>query len=360
MLEPLPLSIVVYSRNSASTLRTALAAIRAGELPRDRYELIVVDDASADTSATVAARYADTVIRLTGRISGPAYARNRGAEVARGEIVACVDADVLVQPSTLRKMVAIFAEHPAIDAVSTSHDDAPAESSFVSQYWNLLLHFGDQRYVGVGGDLASGCTAVRRSVLISGGLYDEWRFGTSSLEGIELGQRLGRAGYRMMVCQNLRVIHLKQWTVASLCREVWNRSRILARSLGYQQTRLAVPSEVVFTLSRAMTPALAVVSIVALSGAFLPAPVWPAKGTVALLGILLINLPVYRFYATMRGLAFAIAAVPLHLLAQGVAATALCTGWVLRDTVGDLSPDATTQAYAEVGLEIWPPIPRRR
>jgi GT2 family glycosyltransferase len=360
MSSPLPLSIVVHSHNTVSTLLAALRAIRSSELSRDGYELIVVDDASSDGSASVAARYADTVIRLRGRPLGPAYARNRGAELAQGEIVTFVDADVLVKPDTLRRILAMFAEQPAVQAVSTSHDDVPAARNFVSQYWNLLLHFGEQRYVGTGGDFASGCSAVRRSALMGAGMYDEWRFGTGCLEGLDLGQRLQGAGFRVLVSRNLQVTHLKEWRIWSVLREVWNRNRILARSLGYQRTRILVPSEVVFTLSRAMPPALAVVSIVALSGAFLPAPGWLTKGTIAMLGILLANLQVYRFYARTRGLAFAIAAVPLHLCSQSVAAIALCTGWVLRDTLGDRTPDATTQAYAEVGLEMWPPVPRRQ
>jgi hypothetical protein len=134
---------------------------------------------------------------------------------------------------------------------------------------------------------------------------------------------------------------------------------MLARSLGYERTRVAVPSEVVFTLSRAMPSAFAVVSIVALAGAFHPAPSWTVKVGVAIAGILAANFPVYRFYADTRGLAFAISAVPMHLMAQAISALALCVGWFLRDTVGDRSPDAVTQAYAEVGLEKWPPVPRR-
>lgn len=359
MSVPLHLSIVVPSRNSVSTLRSVLAAIRATELPQDKYELIVVDDASSDASPTVAARYADTIIRLTGRPLGPAYARNRGAELARGEIVAFVNPDVLVEPNTLPAMLAIFAENSGIGAVSASHDDTPA-SNFVSQYWNLLLRFGEQRHSGVVGDLASGCSAMRRSVLMSAGMYDEWRFGTGCLEGLELGQRLHNGAHGVLVSRNIQVMHLKQWSARSLCREVWSRSRMLARSLGYQSTRAAVPSEVVITLTRAMPPALVAVSIVALSGAFLPEPSWQAKATIAIVGILVANLPVYRYYAATRGLPFAICAVPLHLVAQSLAAIALCAGWVLRNTVGDRSPDAATQAYAEVGLEKWPPVPRRR
>jgi hypothetical protein len=236
----------------------------------------------------------------------------------------------------------------------------PTKLNFVSEYWNLLVHFGETRYAGIGVDVASGCSIVRRSVLLTLGMYDEWRFSTASLEGLELGQRLANKGHGVIVSRSHEVVHLKRWSLGSVIREVWNRSRILGRSLGYQQTRRAVPGEVVFTLSRTMTPALAVVPIVALSAAFLPEPSWALKGTVALVVLSLANLAVYRFLTKNRGLGFGLASAPLHLLAQGVAAAALSIGWMLRTMVGDRSPDAATQAYSEVGLETWPPVPRRR
>jgi hypothetical protein len=180
------------------------------------------------------------------------------------------------------------------------------------------------------------------------------------MEGLELGQRFHAAGSNVFVSQSLQVTHLSRWSPLSVFREAWTRSRVLARTLGYQRMRALVPSEVVFTLSRAMLPAAAVLSVVALSGAFLPAASWQVQGTLASLGVLLANAGVYSFYARRRGLGFAMAAVPLHLAVQGITAVALCAGWVLRNTVGDRSPDAATQAYAEIGVEMWPPVPRRQ
>ena len=72
MPSPRPLSVIVPVRDGNATLGRALTAILASELPRDDYELIVVDDASSDSSPELAARYADTVVRLTARKSGPA------------------------------------------------------------------------------------------------------------------------------------------------------------------------------------------------------------------------------------------------------------------------------------------------
>ena len=105
---------------------------------------------------------------------------------------------------------------------------------------------------------------------------------------------------------------------------------------------------------------LAVVSIVALSGSFRPATSLVSKLTLAVFGVLVVNFPVYEFYRQRRGFLFALSALPLHILAQAVSACALCTGWLLRSTIGDRTPDAATQAWAEIGLESWPPVPKRR
>jgi GT2 family glycosyltransferase len=359
MSRTLALSIVVPVRDSGTSLDKVLAAIRASQLPPDTYEIIVVDDMSADESVAVAARYADTVVRLRGRASGPAYARNRGAELARGDVVAFVDGDVLVRPDTLPRMLAILAERQDIDAVSASHDAIPGAPNFVSQYWNLLVCFGEARSGGGGAHFSAGCGAVRRSALFSAGLYDEWRFSTRCVESLELGQRLLSTGRGVLLSAELRITHLRRWTLKSMCLEVWHRSMLLARSLGYQRMSSAAPSEVVFTLSRALTPALAIVATLTLTAAFLPRPHVVGKVGIALAALLLTNFPVHRFYTRQRGFGFALASAPLHLFVQAVSAVALCVGWILRDAFGDLLPDAATQAYSEVGFETWPPVRRR-
>ena len=67
MRPPRPyLSVIVPAHQSADILPKSLAALRASDLPREGWELIVVDDASTDDTALVAARYADTVVQLAG------------------------------------------------------------------------------------------------------------------------------------------------------------------------------------------------------------------------------------------------------------------------------------------------------
>jgi hypothetical protein len=353
------LTVVVPVRDNAATLPAVLLSIRASALPSDRYRLIVVDDSSADSSATIAARHADTVIRLTPRHSGPAYARNRGADLADTQYVAFVNPDVLLPPNALPEILAKLEESKDIAAISASTDVRSEAGNFASDYWNLLIGFGEHRHPFNCVHLDSDCVVVRRSALIATGMYDEWRFRKGGLEGLELGQRLESSGHRLLKVHGLGLSSVRRWSLVAVCREVWRRSSLLARTFGYQRTSTCAPGEVVITLSRALMPAMAVIGSASLAASFAPQSFLVPRNLGVLALILLGNLPVHRFYARKRGLGFALASAPVHAVVQGIAAVALCVGWVLRASIGDSLPDATTQAFAEVGLEIWPPIPRK-
>ena len=360
MLRQIELSVVVAVADGASTLARSLQSIVESDLHETELELIVVDDASDDGSAAIAARYADTVIRLTSRRSGRAYARNRGAEIARGRLVAFVDQDITVKPDTLRLMIEALNEHPGLDAVAATHDPRASAGNFMSAYWSVLLSVGESSYAGVGGGFGSGCGMVRRSSLASCGMYDEWRFGTGTLEGVELGQRLLGAGHDVLLNRDLRVAQLRRWTVSAALREAFTRSALLARSLGYQQTRASSPADVVFTWTRPALPLIGALSTVAMLGAFMPGRDAVLISTLGILLVAIANARTVSAIARLRGAFFALCAAPVHLCFQAVSVAGLCSGWLMRDAVGDPRPDAATQAYAEVGVEMWPPVPRPR
>ncbi|HET9635699.1 MAG TPA: glycosyltransferase family A protein [Gemmatimonadaceae bacterium] len=351
------LSIIVPVSDAGSTLSRTLASIVASDLSRSAFEVIVVDDASTDGSAQIAARYADTVMRLSGSKCGAAYARNRGAEIARGNVIAFVDPDIVVHADTLPRMLRRLSTQSSIDAVTASHAQPDPADGWLSQYWKLLHRLGE-RAKGTSANVASPCAAIRRDVFLAMGMYDEWRFASASLEGIELGNRLEAQGHGAMLVRDADVQPLRAWNVIQMIREVWRRSALLARSLGYHRTRESVPSEVVFTLSRPAAPAFAAVCALALSAAIVPQPSVLVTLAFILIGAAIINGRATAYFARERGWGFALALAPLHLLMQCVSGLGLCAGWVLRDAIGDRKPDATTQAYAEVGHETWPPVPR--
>ena len=93
----------------------------------------MVDDASSDDSADVAARFGCRVIRLP-KNRGPAAARNVGARTARGDILYFIDADVSVAFDSLQRVVDHFDQDPELDALIGSYDDEPEHPDFLSQY----------------------------------------------------------------------------------------------------------------------------------------------------------------------------------------------------------------------------------
>ena len=353
------LSVVVPVRDDADTLDDALAALARSDLSRELFEVIVVDDASEDDSVRIAARHANTVVRLGAGCSGPAYARNRGAELAQAPVVVFLDPDVQITPTTLSSLLESLAASPQLGAISASWDAAPVAKNLCSQYWNLLLHYVNRSHDRHAGFFNAACGAVRRSALTAAGAFDEWRFAERGLEGLELGLRIARAGYEVRQSPDIRVRSMKSWGVRSLLGEIWQRGTLLARSLGYRRTFADAPGEVMFAFGRPAAQVAATVGVLLLSAAFTPNVRAAALWAIAVILMLAANLRLHHFYIRQRGLAFAVAIAPLHLLGEMVAAAAFCSGWLLRDAVGDPRPDATTEAYSEVGLERWPPVRRR-
>jgi GT2 family glycosyltransferase len=174
-------------------------------------EIIVVDDCSADETALIASRYSVRLIKLTHNL-GPSAARNRGAEIACGQVLFFLDSDVVLAPGTLARAEAAISI-PDTGAVIGSYDDDPAARSVVSRFKNLAHHYFHQRSRREASTFWSGCGLIRSDVFVAAGGFDEDR---RHFEDIELGYRMVAQGIRIVLDPGLQVKHLKQWTLRSL------------------------------------------------------------------------------------------------------------------------------------------------
>ena len=76
--------------------------------------------------------------------------------------------------------------------------------------------------------------------------------------------------------------------------------------------------------------------------------------------VIVLNRGLYGFFIRTRGILFALAVVPLHTLYYINNGFAVLYGWALHHLFGEPMPDATTQAYAEIGVDMWPPVPSKK
>ena len=359
---PLALSVVIPARNAAHTLPVSLAALLRSDLAREAWEVIVVDDASTDDTAAVARRLADVVVELpTRRPLGPAYARNRGCDVARGEIIVFVDADVCVHDDTLRRFAELFRDDPTIGAAFGSYDAHPPAPGLVSQYRNLLHHHVHQQGAGEAETFWAGCGAVRRTVFIDADMFDEWHYPRPQIEDIELGARIRALGHRIVLRPDIQATHLKRWTLGAMIRtDLFDRGVPWTRLLVQQGTALRVTTLNLRRRERWKT----VLACAAVACAALAWPMhdqrWLIASAILLLAVIVGSADLYRRFAQIRGWRFAVATVPLQLLYYMINGVSVCMGWVVHHAVGEPHPDPVVEAYAEIGLVRDPPLPSRR
>ncbi len=321
------ISVVIPVHNGRKTIRRCLDALMASD--GGPPEVVVVDDASTDETAALVRQYPVRLHRLEVN-SGPAIARNRGAELARGPILFFLDADVEVRPDTVRRVAEIFRNDPGLSALIGSYDNDPAERDFFSQFRNLLHHAVHQYGREEAETFWSGCGAVRKAEFQSVKGFSE-SFERPSIEDIELGARMITAGQRIHLVKDLQVKHLKRWSLAGIIRtDVRDRAipwTLLILSGYHRGGGLNLRSR--YRLSAAAV-ALGLISLVGAAS-------WHVGllAVAALLNcwFLYLNRDLLRLFRRCRGLLFAQLAVPMLLfyyvyssVAFGVGLLLYCSG----------------------------------
>ncbi len=192
-------SLIIPTRNRCSSLRLVIQELERQRYPRERFEVVVVDDGSSDDTTPMlheqSTSYSLTALRHE-RNQGTSAARNRAIRAAKGSYCLFLDDDVLASPDLLslheeahRGQVRSVVRGPVIN-VPKPPESAP------SQLWR---HYSMNYF----------CTSnasVRREHLFEAGLFDE---SLERYEDADLGQRLKRMGLKRLFSSKAWVHHLK-------------------------------------------------------------------------------------------------------------------------------------------------------
>ena len=307
----LRLSIIVPAYNHRGDLQQCLATL--GAAAGTNSEIIVVDDGSTEELRSVVTDSGTDVLRLS-RNSGPSSARNLGARHARGDILLFVDSDLVVSPGAVNALIQRLEADPTVAAAFGSYDNHPQAKGVVSQYRNLLHHYVHQTGNVEASTFWAGFGAIRRSVFEAVGGFDEKRF-PRCIEDIELGGRLRRAGHRIILAKDIQGTHLKRWTLRSVIKtDVGCRAIPWTRLIMEQKQ---APDDLNLKAGQRASVALVGLACLFLALSIVFASVrFPAleMSATALLGVIALNRKLYGFFIHERGLLFAFAAIPLHIL----------------------------------------------
>lgn len=146
-------SVIIPMYNKALFVETAIESVLRQSHPD--FEIIVIDDGSQDHGASVVKAFFDKRVQLVQQSNGGvSRARNRGIELANGDLICFLDADDWYEADYLETIVSLATTHPAIDLFATGFRRASLKA---------------------GCTLPSQAVDSDRTIEVIDDLYDRWR-----------------------------------------------------------------------------------------------------------------------------------------------------------------------------------------
>ena len=189
------ISVIVPHLNQPEFLKACLASLARQTYPRERFEVIVVDNGSRELPEWVTGR-GDNVTLESEAIPGPGPARNRGVAVSSGEVLAFIDADCTADACWLEAMSDVLLKSGDRSIVGgdvrIAYDDS-ARLTMIEAY-ETVFAYRQKEYIETKGFSGTGNLMVRRGDFERIGPFA----GIEVAEDRDWGQRALAAGYRIV------------------------------------------------------------------------------------------------------------------------------------------------------------------
>jgi cellulose synthase/poly-beta-1,6-N-acetylglucosamine synthase-like glycosyltransferase len=207
-------SVVLAARNAEQTLDSCVRSLLDLDYPRERLEIVAVDNGSTDATARILAGFGRQLKVVREQRRGPAAARNAGIRVADGEVIALIDADSTSDSGWLRHLVPSLAR-PRV-GIAGGRILASRPANRIELYGETIHDAFSAVHVWKPPYVVTGNWAARRALLDQVGMFDERLLRGSD---VDLSFRVVQAGYVLAHCPEAVVYHRNERTLAGLFRE---------------------------------------------------------------------------------------------------------------------------------------------
>jgi GT2 family glycosyltransferase len=218
------ISVVIPTRNDLENLRKCIDYIKASS--RKPFEILVIDDASVTDLRKMITEDNVTVIRLN-KQSGPARARNVGAQTAKGDVILFLDSDVFIDNDTLDKITFEF-ENNLEDAVVGIFDDYRKYKSFFGDYKNLWMKYSYENITKRAALFYTSLAAIKKDVFLNVGGFDE-NHKRPSTEDTAFGNALWNNGIKPLISSQIKAVHNKEYSLCGILKTDFYRASDLLK-----------------------------------------------------------------------------------------------------------------------------------
>jgi GT2 family glycosyltransferase len=218
------ISVVIPHAGTFEQLRSCLRALSQQSYPRTYIEIIVVENHPKTVAAPALLEF--PFITLTREMKpGPAAARNKGAAIAGGEIIAFLDSDCLPAGNWIENGVEVAAEQ-ALQAVVACNVRpwCPGSGARGVQWYESLIYHNQEGFVKSCQACITAGMLVPRNVWVKVGAFDEG-FPEAACEDWEWSTRASSLGVPIVYAPRSVVSH----PVHGSWRELRNKARRLVR-----------------------------------------------------------------------------------------------------------------------------------
>jgi len=205
-------SIIIPYHNSNRTIGPLLDSVYHSK-NAPSIEIVIVDDASEKQYQISHIPY-KTIKKIPVRVitfrknKGPAIARNRGVEHAKGEYVVFLDGDVRLFPDALHNLRKIYTDDPDIHAVTGVWSKKQKTTKFFPNfkalrdwsYWTNERESGHYYYL-----FSTRIASIRREIFLRLGGFDQ-SYAGPLIEDIAFTYKIATR-YAVIFAQNVRVYH---------------------------------------------------------------------------------------------------------------------------------------------------------
>lgn len=218
-------SIVIATYNRPQQLAHCLQALSQLDYPRDRFEVIVVDDGSRTPPEKVIAIYCNrfTVTLLTHDHAGPASARNAGVAQAKGEFIVFTDDDCAPVPDYLQKLVERFVRTPDC-AIGGRTINALTDNLYSTASQLLMDYLYSSLNAAAPRFFASNNLALPRALFQKIGGFDA-SYPRAAAEDREFCDRWLSCGYRMIYAPEALIYHAHALALRAFVRQHFTYGR---------------------------------------------------------------------------------------------------------------------------------------
>jgi len=228
------LSVVIPTKNRSALLAQAIDRIESQTVPRELYQVIVIDNDSSDDTRTLLEQKSKTYPNLKFGLQekpGAAATRNAGLRLVKGNLTLFIDDDVQAEPALIEAHLACHVKNPNTSVIGA-----------VTMPWGnttdpFLRYLRDHRilnpYTPSKGPIdfsyyhTCNVSTATQMLLNVGGFNENFKI--YGMEDIELGYRLEKAGGRMVFAPDARAVHYR----FPGYRDFIERSEQAGYSLGY-------------------------------------------------------------------------------------------------------------------------------